>query len=202
MSTNSRDVVVVGGGIVGCLSAYLLSRRGLKVTVLEADSIGSHASGFAFGGLDPMNGVGLPDPLLEFSLWSYGRHRSLSRELQETTGIDLHFRVQDRLPLAFDDGEVRAAKSDLDWMRGVGGFGVEWLDFQNASDLEPLINRECIGALHQQGAGSLEPYRMVLAAVRAGERQGMSMLQRRVTGMESTGGRCTGVMVELSLIHI
>lgn len=196
MSTNSRDVVVVGGGIVGCLSAYLLSKRGLKVTVLEADSLGSHASGFAFGGLDPLHGVGLPEPLLEFSLWCYGRHRSLSRELQEGTGIDLHFQTQDRLYLAFDDAEARAAKADLDWMRGVGGFGVEWLDYEGAKDLEPQINRDCIGALHQQGSGSLEPYRFVLAAVRAGERLGMSMAQRRVTGLEAAGGRCTGVALE------
>lgn len=195
MSTNSRDVVVVGGGIVGCISGYLLSRRGLKVTVLEADSIGSHASGFAFGGLDPLHGVGLPEPLLEFSLWSYGRHRSLTRELQEATGIDLHFQIQDRLYLAFDDTEVRAAKEDLDWMRGVGGFGVEWLDFQSAQSLEPQLNRDCIGALLQQGAGSLEPHRLLMAAVRAGERQGMHLVQRRATGLETAGERCTGVVV-------
>lgn len=193
MSTNSRDVVVVGGGIVGCLSGYLLSRRGLKVTVLEADSIGSHASGFAFGGLDPLHGVGLPEPLLEFSLWCYGRHRSLTRELKESTGIDLHFQIQDRLYLAFDDSEMRAAKEDLDWMRGVGGFGVEWLDFQAAQSLEPQINRDCIGALLQQGAGSVEPHRLVMAAVRAGERQGMRLVQSRATGLEVTNGKCTGV---------
>ena len=50
MTTGSRDVVIVGGGIVACLSGYLLGRRGYKVTILEADSLGSHASGFAFDG--------------------------------------------------------------------------------------------------------------------------------------------------------
>ena len=155
MSANSRDVVVIGGGIVGCLSGYLLSRRGLKVTVLEADSLGSHASGFAFGGLDPLHGVGLPEPLLEFSLWSYGRHRSLSRELKETAGIDPYFQTQDRLYLAFDDTEARTAKAEIEWMRDVGGFRVEWLDFESAQELEPLINRDCVGAVHQQGSGSV-----------------------------------------------
>ncbi len=193
LSTNSGDVVVVGGGIVGCLCGYLLSRRGLKVTVMEADSIGGHASGSAFGGLDPLHGVGLPEPLLEFSLWSYGRHRSLTRELQESTGIDLHFQIQDRLYLTFDDNEVRAAKVDLDWMRGVGGFGVEWLEAHAVQNLEPLINRECQGALLQQGAGSVESHRLLMAVVRAGERLGMNLAQCRATGLETGGGRCTGV---------
>ena len=61
MATDRRDVIVVGGGIIGCLTAYLLAREGLKVTIIEADSVGSHASGFAFGGLGPLEGAGIPD---------------------------------------------------------------------------------------------------------------------------------------------
>ena len=63
------DSVIVGGGIAGCLTAYLLAKEGLKVTVLEADSVGSHASGFAFGEMGDLEGAGIPDPLLDFSLW-------------------------------------------------------------------------------------------------------------------------------------
>ena len=57
MTSSTRDVVIVGGGIIGSLTAYLLARGGLKVAVLEADSVGSHASGFAFGGLGPLEGA-------------------------------------------------------------------------------------------------------------------------------------------------
>ena len=196
MTTGSRDAVIIGGGIVGCLIAYLLGRQGFKVTILEADSVGSHASGFAFGGLDPLTGVGLPEPLLEFSLWCYGRHRSMARELRENTGIDVGFELRDRLNLAFDDEETRAAKKDLDWMRTVGGFKVEWLDGGQARELEPQLSRECVGALHEQGPGALEAYRFVLAAMRAGERHGVEMLQRRATGLVSEGARCTGITLE------
>ena len=68
MVVGTRDVIVIGAGIVGCLTGYLLAKQGLKVTILEADSVGSHASGFAFGGLGPLDGSGIPDPLLEFSV--------------------------------------------------------------------------------------------------------------------------------------
>ena len=54
MATGVNDVIVVGGGIIGCLTAYLLAREGLKVTLLEADAVGSHASGFAYGGLSSL----------------------------------------------------------------------------------------------------------------------------------------------------
>ena len=189
-------MVIIGGGIVACLSGYLLGRRGYKVTILEADSLGSHASGFAFGGLDPLTGVGLPEPLLEFSLWCYGRHQSLARELLEQTGIDVEFELRDRLHLAFDNEEARAAKKDVEWMRAVGGFKVEWVDNNQARELEPQVSPECLGALYEQSPGALEPYRFVLAAMRSGERHGVQMLQRRATGLISEGNRCTGVTLE------
>ncbi|MCH2675090.1 MAG: FAD-binding oxidoreductase [Dehalococcoidia bacterium] len=201
MTTRSKDVVIVGGGIVACLSGYLLGRRGYKVTILEADSLGAHASGFAFGGLDPLTGIGAPEPLLEFSIWCYGRHRSLASELQEISGIDVGFELRDRLNLAFTDGEVRKAKKDIEWMKDVGGFSVEWVDDVRARKLEPQVSREIAGALFAQSPGAVEPYRFILAAMRAGEHYNVEMLQRRAVGLISEGGRCTGVRLENGAIN-
>ncbi|MFC7026566.1 FAD-dependent oxidoreductase [Halomicroarcula sp. GCM10025710] len=35
-----QDITIVGGGIAGCSTAYLLSERGYDVTVVEKDAIG------------------------------------------------------------------------------------------------------------------------------------------------------------------
>ena len=200
MTTGSRDVVIVGGGIVACLSGYLLGRRGYKVTILEADSLGSHASGFAFGGLDPLTGIGLPEPLLDFSLWCFVRHRSLARELHEATGIDVGFELRDRLNLAFNNEETKVLKDQIDWMKDVGGFTVEWVNNAEARRLEPQVSGEITGALYQRSPGALEPYRFILAAMRAAERYGVEMLQRRAIGLISDGDRVTGVTLESGTI--
>ena len=200
MTTGSRDVVIVGGGIVACLSGYLLGRRGYKVTILEADSLGSHASGFAFGGLDPLTGIGLPEPLLDFSLWCFVRHRSLARELHEPTGIDVGFELRDRLNLAFNNEETKVLKDQIEWMKDVGGFTVEWVNNAEARRLEPQVSGEISGALYQRSPGALEPYRFILAAMRAAERYGVEMLQRRAIGLISDGDRVTGVTLESGTI--
>ena len=200
MTTGSRDVVIVGGGIVACLSGYLLGRRGYKVTILEADSLGSHASGFAFGGLDPLTGIGLPEPLLDFSLWCFGRHRSLARELHEATGINVGFELRDRLNLAFNNEETKILKDQIEWMKDVGGFTVEWVNNAEARRLEPQVSGEITGALYQRSPGALEPYRFILAAMRAAERYGVEMLQRRAIGLTSDGDRVTGVTLESGTI--
>ena len=200
MTTGSRDVVIVGGGIVACLSGYLLGRRGYKVTNLDAASLGSHASGFAFGGLDPLTGIGLPEPLLDFSLWCFVRHRSLARELHEATGIDVGFELRDRLNLAFNNEETKVLKDQIEWMKDVGGFTVEWVNNAEARRLEPQVSGEITGALYQRSPGALEPYRFILAAMRAAERYGVEMLQRRAIGLISDGARVTGVTLERGTI--
>ncbi len=43
------DVVIVGAGVIGCSIAYHLGKRGMRATVVERESIGTRASGKAWG---------------------------------------------------------------------------------------------------------------------------------------------------------
>ena len=74
----TADVVIVGGGVAGCAVAYYLSLAGVKATVIEREGIGSQASGFSAGGLNPMEGTHIPGPLAPWQLspteciWAFG----------------------------------------------------------------------------------------------------------------------------------
>ena len=196
MSTAATDVVVIGGGIVGSLTSYLLCRRGLSVTMLEPDTLGSHASGLAYGGLDPLHGIGLPEPLLDFSLFCFGRHWSIARELNGATGIDPQFRTRDRLYLAFDDEDIEEYDANLPWMSDVSMFDVQWVDGDSARRLEPKVNPRCVGALYQRGAASVDAYRLSMASIRAAERFGTRLVPQRAIGIQYTGGHALAVEME------
>ena len=43
----SSEVVIVGGGVAGCATAYYLSLAGVKATIIEREGISSQASGFS-----------------------------------------------------------------------------------------------------------------------------------------------------------
>ena len=43
--TDTADVVIVGGGIVGCTTAYNLARQGVRVILFEKEDIAQEASG-------------------------------------------------------------------------------------------------------------------------------------------------------------
>lgn len=193
MSNGVSDVVVIGAGIIGSMSSYLLSRRGLSVTIVDADAPGSHASGLAFGGLDPLHGMGLPEPLLDFSLHCFRRHQEMARELHGETDIDHHFQARDRLYLAFDEDDVRQYDASLPWMKDVSMFDVGWVEGDAARKLEPKVNPACIGAMYQQGAASVDAYNLTLAAARAAEQHGTELVPQRVTGLKSRGSRIDSV---------
>src|SRR5207244_2133190 len=81
--------------------------------VVERDAIGSHASGFAYGGLSPLSGFGIPGPQAEIALDGMRLHRELSKSLLEETGIDVDFRMRSSLALAFTEADVRRLRAGL-----------------------------------------------------------------------------------------
>jgi glycine/D-amino acid oxidase-like deaminating enzyme len=53
MTTDTIDVLIVGGGIFGLCSAYVCAKRGLSVSIVDAGRIGGGASGGVVGALAP-----------------------------------------------------------------------------------------------------------------------------------------------------
>src|SRR4051794_32186264 len=50
MNTKTRDLIIVGGGIIGLMTARALAKRGLAVTIVERGELGREAS-YAAGGI-------------------------------------------------------------------------------------------------------------------------------------------------------
>jgi len=200
MTSNSPDVVIVGGGIAGMTTAYYLAKAGVRSVVVERDAIGSHASGFAYGGLSPLGGFGIPGPLAEIAMDGMRLHRELAKSLREDTAIDVDFRVRSSLALAFTDGDVRRLQAALSWQQKQSGYTVRWLDKADAQKVEPRISDETIGATLTEGGGAVEPYLLVLALTSAAERLGVTVRHGRVIGLRKDGGRVTGVVLEREVL--
>lgn len=193
---SSSDVVIVGGGIAGIITAYFLGKAGVSSVIIERDAVGSHASGFAYGGLSPLSGAGIPGPLAEAAQASMRLHRELAQSLPAETGVNIEFRQRPALNLMFTEDDVKKAQAVLPWQQQQPGYSVRWLEAEEAKKLEPRINPAVIGAVLMEGMADVEPYRLVLALTRAAENLGAQVRHGHVVGLKRQGERVTGVMLE------
>ena len=157
------DVVVIGGGIVGCASAYFLARAGCEVMLLERDEANTQASGsnagslhvqllsFDFGTKAEAGGrpatITLPLQLASVALW---------QELEQTLKQDFELKISGGLMVA-------ETKQDLEFLHAkiaierAQGLEVELIDAMQLRDLAPAISEHMIGAAYCPQEGKINP---------------------------------------------
>ena len=109
MSAGRPDVVVIGGGVIGCAVAWRLARRDVDVVLVERDEPGAHASAAAAGMLSPLKEAEEPGPFLDLGLRSLERYPEFVRAVESASGIDVGYRRDGRLDVAL------LSRSD-DWL--------------------------------------------------------------------------------------
>lgn len=164
--TNSFDVVVVGGGVVGLAAAWRARRRGLSVLVLERGRVGDGASGVAAGMLAPVTEADFgEDRAIALNLAGLERWPAFAAELSGHSGVDTGYRRSGALAVAAD-------RDDAEVLRRVGGLqrslGLEarWLSGREARRLEPGLSPRVPGAIEAPAEAYVDPV-AVVAGLRA-----------------------------------
>ena len=188
------DVAVVGGGVMGCATAFALREAdpGLRVVILEAERLAEGASGRNAGfvllgapGADPGS-----DDAAEREragrLWAFGRENVRAIRALDPRAFDL--RWTGSVVAAGDEREATRLRRQADVLDGV-----EWLD---AASLHARIGaRGFAGGVFVREGGVLHPAKLVrhLAAI-----SGATVMERsRVTEIraERGGAESGGVVI-------
>ncbi|MEN8711033.1 MAG: FAD-dependent oxidoreductase, partial [Arenicellales bacterium] len=110
MPGNNSDTLIIGGGIIGLLTARELALAGQSVTVLERNPRAGLESSWAGGGiLSPLYPWRYPDAVTDLSAIGHLEYPRLAAELLEATGIDPEYIRSGHLIL--DTEEQDEAKS-------------------------------------------------------------------------------------------
>ncbi len=185
------DVVVVGGGVVGCSVAFHLARAGAAVALLERNDLASHASGAAAGMLAPICESTGEGPFFELALRSLRRFPDLAPELRELSGVDPQYVPSGVLRAAESEAEVRHLREQADRL---AAYGLEWLDAEAARSRVPLLGEGVLGALWSPQEGHVYSPLMTRAYAGAAERLGAVIGRATpVTGLLRQGRRIAGV---------
>ncbi len=190
---HERDVVIIGGGVIGCSIAYYLAKRGARVTVLERDLFGSHASSAAAGILGAQLEMDGPGPLSELCLKSRSMFPDLASELYRLTGIDIELIRAGIMHIAWtpEEAEMLRHRGALQRSRGEVA---DWWDRDRVRSLEPAVSDQIEGALYIPRDSHVSPARLTRAFSFAAELLGAEMIERcEVTSLRIEKDRVEGV---------
>jgi glycine oxidase len=192
----SPEVVVVGGGIVGCSVAFHLARAGVSTCVLERGEVGGEASGAAAGMLLPVSEADDKGPLLAWGLRSLDVFPELIAELRERSGVDPEYEPCGALHVADRPGRGEALRATA---RILAECDVHWLDAGGLRARAPQLAANAQGALWSPREAHVRSDLLTRAYARAAaqcgariepgvEVVGLSFDAERVCGVQTASG--------------
>ncbi|MBI4336807.1 MAG: FAD-binding oxidoreductase [Chloroflexi bacterium] len=191
--TKRPDVVIAGGGMIGCVTAYFLGQQGLSSVVVERDAPGRQSGEADAGWLTPTAGSPLPESLARFCLYGLRLHRELAQRLPAESGLSYGFATMPVLwPALTEEEETRLRTAHAPW-QAEHDLGVSWLEGDSARRLCPWLPSAVRFAVLSTGQAQLDPQQFTLAVLRAAERRGASLHSGTVTGIASEGHRARGI---------
>ncbi|ABE46262.1 NAD(P)/FAD-dependent oxidoreductase [Polaromonas sp. JS666] len=163
------DVIVIGGGFHGTSSALHLSRRGAKVTLLEAEYCARHASGVNAGGVRSLGRHYAEVPLARASL---GLWHSLPELIGKDLGDDAAFVASGMLQIAETPQELDKLRRRVAELNALGFTHEVIVDAQQVREIAPRLAHHVVGGIWVKDDGHAVPYRAVTAFRHAAQRLG------------------------------
>jgi glycine/D-amino acid oxidase-like deaminating enzyme len=189
----SRSVVVVGGGIVGCATAYFCAREGMRVTLLEKETLAYGASGRNPGFL------WLHCRMPGFALDIARAGRALYPRLLEDLPGGFEFRASGGLMFFSTPEQARVFEEFVD-SRQRDGLDMSLIDGAEVRRLVPPIRDDVLGASYCPEDAQIVTPTVVAAFARGAQAEGATIRERvtverlavsgdAVVGVETNAGR-------------
>lgn len=191
------QVVIVGGGVIGCSVAYHLAHLGwTDVVLLEQHELTAGTTWHAAG---LITSAGMTDETaLYFSRYS----RDLYARLEAETGHSTGFRPVGHISIATTRARQEALRREAQWMHG---FGVEDVELSAAeiAAMWPLARTDDIlSGFYVADEGRADPVGVATSLATGARRLGVRIIEGvAATGVETSGTRVTAVLTEAGRIE-
>ncbi len=138
---NTADVIIIGGGVVGCAAAYYLAKAGhSNVIVLEATKSIGHGGSSRNGGGVRQSGRDVRE--LPYAMYGI---KHLWPTLSEELGVDVEYTQKGNLRLGKTEAHLKKLKTLADNAQSVG-LDVRMVDAKEVQEICPYLSKDIIGA--------------------------------------------------------
>ncbi|WP_242587721.1 glycine oxidase ThiO [Streptomyces sp. MST-110588] len=184
--------MVIGGGVIGLVTAWRAAGRGLRTAVVDP-APGGGAAQVAAGMLAAVTELHYGEQtLLGLNLASARRYPGFTAELEEAAGRPTGYRRCGTLAVALD-ADDRAHLRELHAFQCRSGLDAQWLTGRECRRLEPMLAPGVRGGLRVDGDHQVDPRQLTAALYTACERAGVVFHRTSAVRLTVGGGRATGV---------
>jgi len=187
------DVVIIGGGVIGSVAAYVLAKAGLRVLVIERQDIGSGTSSSAAAAALLQTKTSIKKLSLA------NRSLKLLDALHEQLGGSFEFAHTGSLLAACNDDEMQLIREMNANLLGMG-LEVELLDRRQAQQVMSVLGENVIGGSYSPKDAQINPLELVVACAQAArqhgaifstftELQGIEMLGDKIVAVQTSARR-------------
>ncbi|MDF2519569.1 MAG: FAD-dependent oxidoreductase [Clostridia bacterium] len=188
----TADVVVIGGGSIGCSVAYNLAKKGFKnIVLLEEKYLTSGSTGRCGAGIRQMWGT-------EMNCLISRGSAEIFKVLGEETGYgDIEFRQSGYLLTTYDSVQTERLRKNLEIQHKLG-INSHMITPKEAKEMVPFVNADGMdAAFFCQEDGHINPFKTTLAFAKGAEDLGVEINRyTKVTAIKSEGRKITSVVTD------
>lgn len=189
------QVAIVGGGIVGCATAYHLAKAGWSVALFERKKLTSGTTWHAAGLVSETQGVPVMTALAKYGL-------DLMESLEDETDQSTGFKRNGSLTIALNYARIEELRRKVDYAQGCG-IRAEEISVAEAQARWPLLStHDAKGAFWFAGDGCTNPIDTTIALAKGARMNGARIFEgTKVDRVVIEGGRAVGVETVEGLVR-
>lgn len=192
------DILVVGGGIIGMMTARELCLAGMSVTIVDQSAAGQESSWAGGGIISPLYPWRYPDAVNKLAKWGQAFYPELIAEMNAETGLDAEL-IQSGLLLLDDEAEQAVAWANK-WQSNL-----QLIDNKMLYEIEPMLSHtgfENKQAIWMPEIRQVRNPRLVKVMKSYLLKQGVTFIeQSEVKGLTQQKGKITGVETQAGELH-
>ena len=200
LKDENADVCVIGGGITGVVTAYLLAQKGKKVILLEKNRVGMGVTAYSTAKLTSQHGLFYKylkdkngEEFAKRYLEANEKGISLAREIIKKENINCDYEVKDAYVFATDKSELEKVNEEVNVLKKIG-FDAEFVNSIN------IPAKNVLGAIKFKNQAQFNSRKYIVELIKAVSNLGVKIFENSKVVNIKSGKNSYMVSTEKSVV--